>query len=119
MLRFKTSLGIWRSRSPDVDGDGVSELLVTTSVIGGGRWEQDARLYSAKGGKIRLLNEAQGTYVDTCSSIDPPRGVTAQVLRYRVAPARLAQELERLEHSQATSRESFSSRGADDLASRK
>jgi hypothetical protein len=67
-------------RLVDVDGDGVSELLVTGSGFGQGVLEQSARLYSAKGGKVRRLHEAYGVYVDSCAT-DRDRRVEAQVLR--------------------------------------
>jgi hypothetical protein len=67
-------------RLVDVDGDGVSELLVTGSGFGQGVLEQSARLYSAKGGNVRRLHEAYGVYVDSCAA-EGDRRVEAQVLR--------------------------------------
>jgi hypothetical protein len=65
----------------DVDQDGVQDLLVTSSGPGRGTTVESARLYTAKGGAIKLLKEFPSMYVDGCR--DGAKGkLEAHVLRY-------------------------------------
>jgi hypothetical protein len=66
---------------PDVDGDGVRELLVTSSEVVEGAAEETASLYSARGGDVKLVKAFPGVYVDACHGGKPPR-LEAKVLRF-------------------------------------
>jgi hypothetical protein len=62
---------------PDLDQDGVREILVTSSGAAG----EEARVYSAKAGAVKLIKEFTGVYVDGCHGGSKPQ-VQAQVLHY-------------------------------------
>jgi hypothetical protein len=66
---------------PDLDGDGVLEILATGSAFGQGVLQQTAWLYSAKGGHVRTLQEFQEVYLDDCNTLREDRQAQAKALR--------------------------------------
>ena len=66
----------------DVDHDGVSELLVTSSAASEAGVEESARLYSVAGGQLKALGQFPGVYVDGCAA-GPQGKARAEVIHYR------------------------------------
>lgn len=69
----------------DLDQDGVSELLVTSSDASEKGVEESARLYSVAGGQLKALGQFPGVYVDGCAA-GPQGQAQAQVIHYRAGP---------------------------------
>lgn len=64
---------------PDVDGDGVRELLVMDSQVVEGTVQETGRLVSAKGGEVKVVKEFPGAYVDACKGA--AKQARAEVIR--------------------------------------
>jgi hypothetical protein len=69
---------------PDLDGDTIKELVITSVETGSDGFEEAVRVYSAKAGEVKLLKEFPKVYVNACKAAAKP-DIRAQVLLYGLA----------------------------------